>query len=77
MDAPTRTEEQVRQEIAREREHLAAAVTSLRNELRSRAPRVAVAAAVVVGTVVALRIVRRRRHGVVRARFGRYTVVER
>jgi hypothetical protein len=77
MATPPRTPDLVRQEIEREREQLALAVTSLREDVRKQLPRVAAVAAVAAGALVAFRIVRRRRVGVVRARFGRYTVIER
>jgi hypothetical protein len=77
VKAPPRTQEQIKQEIEREREQLALAVTGLRDEVRVELPRVAIAAGIVIGALTVYRIVRRRRHGVVRATFGRYTVIER
>jgi hypothetical protein len=73
----SRTAEQVLREIEQEREQLALAVSQLRSEVRAKLPGVVAAAVFVTGAVTALRIVRRRRNGVERARFGRYVVIER
>jgi hypothetical protein len=93
MAGDTRTEEQVRQDLAREREQLAGAVEHLRSEfgeaaditgkLRAKLPVVA-AGAVSAGFVLAggvgatMRLFARRgREGRAKAKVGRFTLVDR
>jgi hypothetical protein len=93
MAADTRTEEQVRQELAQERAQLASAVEHLRTEfgeatdltgkLRAKLPVVA-AGAVSAGFVLAggvgatMRLFARRgREGRAKAKVGRFTLVDR
>ena len=77
MATPERTADQIVREIEGEREQLAAAVSELQREVKAKLPAAITAAVVVASAVTALQILRRRKHGVVRARFGRYTVIER
>jgi hypothetical protein len=77
MATPKRTSEQIVREIEEEREQLAAAVSELQREVKAKLPALVAAAVVVAGALTALQVTRRKRHGVVRARFGRYTVIER
>jgi hypothetical protein len=93
MGTPPRTAEAVTREIELERERLAAAVSTLRSDLQAAAnPRAVLGATwpalaaigALAGIVVAIRIVLARRQAepevvreVVRARFGRFTVLER
>jgi hypothetical protein len=87
-----RTIEQVTDEIEREREELAAAVSQLRGELRratdprviarQRLPQLLAVAAVGVSVLVGIRALKRRRREeaaepVPRLRLGRFVVVER
>jgi hypothetical protein len=89
--ATPRTAEVVTEEIQREREELARAVTHLRSELkaatdvrqilRTKWPHITIAVTFAAGVITARQLLRRRReretNGIVRARFGRFTVVER
>ena len=93
MAGNSRTLEQVRREIEDERDHLASAVDVLRSEigeatnigakLRSKLPVVAAGALgagfLVAGGIGATRrlLARRGREGRTKARFGRFTVVDR
>jgi hypothetical protein len=91
MAAPPRTAETVTREIEVERDRLAAAVSNLRGDLKAAAnPRALLRATwpglavlgMLVGGAVAFGIVRGQREQeivreVVRARFGRFTVLER
>jgi hypothetical protein len=86
-----RTPELVTQEIQREREQLAAAVSHLRSDLkaatnvkavlRSKWPQLTAAVAFTAGVITARQLLRRRHerelNPVVRARFGRFWIVER
>jgi hypothetical protein len=86
-----RTPEQVKREIEREREELATAVSHLRGELKqvadvrsilkTHAPKLALATALIAGLKVARTVARRRApahaRGHERFSFGRFTLVER
>jgi hypothetical protein len=84
-----RTPETVTQDIEREREQLAQAVSHLRSDLkaatdvkamlRSKWPQISAVATIAVGALAFRAVLRRRRRngGVERLRFGRFVVVER
>jgi len=87
MEAP-RTPETVAEDIQREREQLAQAVSHLRSEvraatdvralLRSKWPQISAVATLAVGALAFRAVLRRRGgHEVTRMRFGRFSLVER
>jgi hypothetical protein len=87
MSVP-RTPDTVAEDIRREREQLAQAVTHLRSELRaatnvkaivrSKWPQISAVATLAVGAIAVRAVLRHRRHHeVTRARFGRFALVER
>jgi hypothetical protein len=87
MSVP-RTPETVAQEIQREREQLATAVSHLRTELRaatnvkamvrSRWPQISAVATLAVGALAFRAVLKHRRHHEIeRARWGRFRLVER
>ena len=85
-----RTQAQVVTEIHREREELVSAVAGVRRDMtrdiaqlkqraKRRLPKVAAAASLAIGAIVALRIVRARRRApeaTVRLRVGRYALID-
>jgi len=88
MATTPRTAETVTEEIQREREELARAVTNLRSGiheatdvkriLRTKWPQITAVVAFTAGVIVAAQIVRRRRkEPVVLARLGRLAIIER
>ena len=87
MSTP-RTPDSVAQDIQREREQLALAVSHLRSELkaatdvkamlRARWPQLSAVATIAVGALAFRTVLKhRKRHETTRARFGRFAIVER
>ena len=88
MAAVPRTPETVAQDIQREREQLAQAVSHLRTELRAATnvkaivrakwPQISAVATLAVGAIAFRAVLKRHRHHEVeRLRFGRFRIVER
>jgi hypothetical protein len=88
MATPPRTAETVTEEIQREREELARAVTNLRSGiheatnvkriLRTKWPHITAAVAFTAGVIVAAQLLRRgKKEPVVLARIGRLAIIER
>jgi hypothetical protein len=88
MASAPRTPESVAQDIQREREQLALAVSHLRSELkaatdvkamlRSKWPQLSAVATIAVGALAFRAVLKRHgRRETTRARFGRFAVVER